>query len=82
MIQVPSFWGKTKCEAMGYVKEKVLRKVQSQKQNLLLMKTIAATVLVYTIQCFKIPKKACNERNLALADFLWVKVRKKRRRIG
>ncbi|OMO50989.1 reverse transcriptase [Corchorus capsularis] len=67
-LGIPSFWGKTKCEAMKFIKERVVQKVKGWKQNLLtqagreiLIKSVATAVPLHTMQCFKIPKRIFEE---------------------
>ena len=34
-LGIPSFWGKSKCEAMGYIKDRIVQKLQGWKICLL-----------------------------------------------
>ena len=69
-LGIPSFWGKTKCEAMSYVRDKVLMKLKSWKQQTIskrkkvLIKAMACSIPTYTTTCFKLPKKICGEIQL------------------
>ena len=77
-LGIPSFWGKTKRAAMGYIKEKILKKFTVLKRSLLsqgsrkvLIKAVACAIPIYTMQCFKVPKKVCDEINADMAGFWW-----------
>ena len=70
--------GKTKCEALGYVKERVEKKLVNWKPKALsmggkevLIKAVACAVPAYMMACFKFPKKLCNSMNSSIAKFWW-----------
>lgn len=72
----PSVWGKTKRIAMSFIKDRVLNKPQTWKKSVLpqggrevLIKVVAHAIPIYTMLCFKIPKKICDEINSATAGF-------------
>lgn len=55
--------GKSKNEALGYIKQKIVAKLQGWKSSLLsqagreiLIKAVATTVPTYAMSCFKFPK--------------------------
>ena len=63
---------------MGYIKEKILKKLSTWKRSMLsqgdmevLIKAIAYAIPIYTMQCFKVPKKVCDEVNSTMARFWW-----------
>ena len=63
---------------MGYVKDRVMQKLKGWKGSLLsqsgrevLIKAVACAIPIYTMQCFKIPKKICDEINAKMASFWW-----------
>ena len=63
---------------MYYVRDKVLMKFKSWKQQTLsqggkevLIKAVACAIPTYTMACFKIPKKICSEMNSAMEKFWW-----------
>lgn len=71
-------WGRSKSDALNFVKEKMLRKIQGWKQSVLsqagreiLIKSVANAVPMYPMCCFNFPKKVCNSFNNALANFWW-----------
>ena len=77
-LGIPSFWEKSKCAAMGFIKERIEQKLQGWKSYLLsqrgrevLIKTVASAILIYTMQCSKIPKKIYEEINAKMAKFWW-----------
>ena len=43
----------------------------SQGGREMLIKAVSCAILIYTMQCFKVPKKVCDEVNAAMADFWW-----------
>ncbi|KAH1067578.1 hypothetical protein J1N35_032565 [Gossypium stocksii] len=75
-LGIPSLWGKTRLNALSYVKERLISKVKNWKKQSLpnggkefLIKSVASAVPIYYMSCFKFPKKLCNEMNEALAHF-------------
>ena len=65
-LGIPSFWGKTKRGAMRFMKERILKKLDAWKMGMLsqggreiLIKAVACAIPIYTMQCFKVPKKVC-----------------------
>ena len=63
---------------MGHIRDKVLKKLSAWKQGILtqagrevMIKSVASAIPVYTMQCFLIPKKVCDEVNAAMAKFWW-----------
>ncbi|OMO55679.1 reverse transcriptase [Corchorus capsularis] len=73
-----STWGKTKCGALSYIKEKVEARLKSWKQQLLslagkeiLIKAVASSIPAYVMMCFKFPKKVCADINSMVANFWW-----------
>lgn len=77
-LGLPVLWGRSKCEALNFVKERMVKKLQGWKQNVLsqasreiLIKAVASAIPVYPMSCFKFPKKICNVFNSYLAKFWW-----------
>lgn len=77
-LGVLSLWNKTKCMAVGVIKDRILAKIKSWKGKLLnqgarevLTKAVACSIPVYLMQCYKFPKKVCTEINSAMANFWW-----------
>ena len=74
-LGIPSFWGKSKCVTMGYIKEKILQKLKGWKRSILtqwgrevLIKAVACAIPVYTMKCFKYQRR-CDEVNAMMASF-------------
>ncbi|KAF7808312.1 reverse transcriptase [Senna tora] len=79
-LGLPLMWGRSKSEALGFIKVKVAQRVQGWKQSLLsqvvrevLIKAMASAVPIYPMACFKFPKVVCEEINATLAKFWWGK---------
>ena len=88
-LGIPSFWGKTRYEAMSYVRDKVVKKLSNWKQQTLsqggkevLIKAVASSVPTYMMACFKLPKKICGEMNSAVANFWWGRKSRRAEYIG
>ena len=47
------------------------RGILSQGVREVLIKAIACAFPIYTMQCFKVPRKVCDEINGAVARFWW-----------
>ena len=54
----------------------IIKKLQEWKRGLLsqggreiLIKAVACSIPIYTMQCFKVPKKVCEEINAKMASF-------------
>lgn len=69
-------WGRSKKEALNYVKDRVLSWIQTWKNSTLtpvgkevLLKAVATAIPVYPMTCFKFPKALCNELNSMFATF-------------
>ncbi|KAM5583543.1 hypothetical protein ABKV19_003435 [Rosa sericea] len=77
-LGLPTVWGKSKKEALVYIKERVNRKIEGWKQRSLsmagreiLIKSVAMAVPAYPMACFKFPNAICDEINSALGNFWW-----------
>ncbi|KAM1650153.1 hypothetical protein ACFXTH_002701 [Malus domestica] len=88
-LGVPALWGHSKKETLGYVKERILRKIQGWKQQFLsqagreiLIKAVAQAVSAYPILVLKFPDKLCKEIDAALAKFWWGRKGRKEEYIG
>ncbi|KAK5829968.1 hypothetical protein PVK06_013762 [Gossypium arboreum] len=75
-LGIPSLWGKTRMNALSYVKEGLISKLKNRKKQSLstggkevLKKSVASAVPLYYMSCFKFLKKLCKEMNEALANF-------------
>ncbi|KAM1161008.1 hypothetical protein ACFX1X_000168 [Malus domestica] len=77
-LGVPALWGCSKDETLGYVKERILRKIQGWKKwwlfqagRAILIKAVAQAVSSYPMSVFKFPNNLCKEIDAALAKFWW-----------
>ncbi|CAL2270239.1 unnamed protein product [Prunus armeniaca] len=77
-LGLPSIWNISKKEALGYIKERILKLIHgwSNKELSLagkevLLKFVATAISAYPITCFKLPITLCNEINMVMASFWW-----------
>ncbi|KAM1538018.1 hypothetical protein ACFX10_002980 [Malus domestica] len=77
-LGLPTIWGTSKCQALGYIKDRLLRKIQGWKHKLLshagkevMIKVVAQAVLVYPMNIFKFPAHFCKELDYLIASFWW-----------
>ncbi|BFG30782.1 hypothetical protein CerSpe_170560 [Prunus speciosa] len=77
-LGLPTLWGRSKCEAMNFVKERIMSKVEGWKQKLLtqagreiLIKAVAQTIPTYPMSVFLFPGGLCRELDGILANFWW-----------
>ncbi|OMO89581.1 reverse transcriptase [Corchorus capsularis] len=71
-------WGKTRKEALHFVKERVLSRIQGWKQKMLsqggreiLLKAVASAIPTYFMSCLKFPISLCKEMSAGMARFWW-----------
>ncbi|XP_024155933.1 uncharacterized protein LOC112163903 [Rosa chinensis] len=76
-LGLPTIWGKSKREALVYIKERIGRKIEGWKQSSLsqdgkevLIKSVAMAIPSYPMACFKFPKSICDEINSAHGSVL------------
>lgn len=77
-LGLPTIYGRSEKEALAFVKEKILHKVQGWKQSLLtqagrevLIKFVAQAVPSYPMSVFSFPIGFCKEIDSILANFWW-----------
>ncbi|BFG21667.1 hypothetical protein CerSpe_079410 [Prunus speciosa] len=77
-LGLPSLWGRSKKSALGYIKERMRKKVQGWKSSSLslagkevLIKAVAMAIPAYPMTCFKFPASLCKEINSVIARFWW-----------
>ena len=75
-LGISSIWGKTKHQALAYVKEQATSKIQGCVQSLLsfasqevMIKAVIQAILIYSMNCFRFPLKTCKEINSLIANF-------------
>lgn len=77
-LGLPAFWGKSKKESLGFIRDKIERKVQGWGNKDLnhagkevLIKAVVQVIPMYPFMCFKAPLSLCSSLNLVVSDFLW-----------
>ncbi|KAK4255381.1 hypothetical protein QN277_008388 [Acacia crassicarpa] len=77
-LGIPSIWGKTKCQALAYVRERVTSKLQSWGTSSLsyagrevMIKAVIQAIPIFPMNCFKFPLKSCKEIHSLIANFWW-----------
>ncbi|XP_050386353.1 uncharacterized protein LOC126802719 [Argentina anserina] len=77
-LGMPSLWGRSKKDALGYIMDRVKKKVVGWKQKTLswagkevLIKAVATAIPAYPMSCFKLPIGVCESINLVLGNFWW-----------
>ncbi|KAM2126643.1 hypothetical protein ACFX1R_006638 [Malus domestica] len=77
-LGLPTVWGRSKTEALAYVKSRIQQKIQSWKINSLsqvgrevLIKVVAYAVPTYPMNCFLFPLTLCRELDALFANFWW-----------
>lgn len=80
-LGLPTIWGRSKVEALHYIKERVRAKLKGWKQEVLssagrevLIKAVATSIPAYPMSVFKFPKKVCSEINSTISKFWWGQV--------
>ena len=81
-LGLPSLVGKSKRNTFAQLKQRVANKVSGWKEKLLssagkevLIKPVAQAVPSYTMSCFKLPNKLCDELTSLVRQFWWGQVR-------
>lgn len=77
-LGIPSISGKTKHQALAYVRERVASKLQGWGQSLLsfagrevMIKEVIQAIPIYPMHCFRFPVKSCKEIHSLIANFWW-----------
>lgn len=77
-LGLPTIWGRSKHEALGFVKEKIIARVKGWKEQFLspaakeiLVKTVASAAPVYSMSVLKFLAKTCKELNSIISNFWW-----------
>ncbi|XP_062006075.1 uncharacterized mitochondrial protein AtMg00310-like [Rosa rugosa] len=77
-LGLPTIWGKSRKEALVYIKERVNRKLEGWKQRSLslasrevLKKSVAMAIPTYPMACFKFPNGTCDDINSTIGKFWW-----------
>ncbi|KAL6128197.1 hypothetical protein ACLB2K_071553 [Fragaria x ananassa] len=77
-LGMPTIWGRSKKEALVYIKKRISRKIESWKERCLssagkevLIKSVVSAIPAYPMACFMFPKNICDEINAAIGNFWW-----------
>lgn len=77
-LGLPAFWGKSKKEFLGYIRDRIVAKVRgwgnkqlNQAGKEVLIKSVLQTIPMYPFMCFKAPKATCNQLNSVISHFWW-----------
>ena len=77
-LGIPSIWGKTRHQALAYIRERVASKIQGWTQKSLsyagrevMLKAVVNAIPMYPMNCFKLPIKTCKELNRMVSNFWW-----------
>lgn len=75
-LGLPSVWGRSKKEALGYIKDRILKFIHGWNNKELsptgkevLIKAVATAILAYSMTCFKLPITLCNEISMVTGSF-------------
>ena len=77
-LGLPSFIGRNRSESFTQIKERVWQKLKGWKEKLLsqagreiLIKAVAQAILTYSMSCFRLPAKLCNDLEAMIRRFWW-----------
>lgn len=77
-LGLPAFWGKSKKEFLGYIRDRIVAKVRGRGNKQLnqagkevLIKSVLQTIPMYPFMCFKAPKSTCAQLNSVISNFWW-----------
>lgn len=77
-LGLPAFWGSSKKEAMGFIKDKIMSKVRgwankqlNQAGKEVLIKSVLQTIPMYAFMVFKVPNTLCSTLNSVISKFWW-----------
>ena len=85
-LVLPTLIGKSKNQAFSYLKDRVWKKIQGWKGQLLsragneiLIKAVAQSIPTYTMGVIQLFRKFCDDLNAMCARFWWGQVRSERK---
>lgn len=77
-LGLPMFWGRSKKEAMAFIKDKILGKIHGwnsrtlpQASKEVLIKSVIQATPMYPMMCFKLPSSLCSSLNSIIGKFWW-----------
>ncbi|KAM1987295.1 hypothetical protein ACFX15_034582 [Malus domestica] len=84
-LGVITVWGRSKYDALTYIKDRVLAKIMGWKQQFIsqvgkkvLIKAIDMVVPTYPMNVFQLPDRLCREIDVVFAKFWWGNTNKER----
>lgn len=77
-LGMPMEWGRSKKEVLKFLREKMVKKMSSWKQQMLsmagrevLIKSFINVIPIYIMSCLKFPRAWCAEMSALIARFWW-----------
>lgn len=77
-LGLPAMWEKSKCQALDFIKERIVSKTEAWRQKLLsqagreaLIKSVLSAIPAYSMTILKYPKSFCAQLNAMLSSFWW-----------
>lgn len=85
-LGLPMVISRSKEQIFGFIKDKVKSKICNWKTKILsqagkevLLRAVSMAMPVYSMSCFKLPKKLCKEISTTMASFWWGDTEEKKR---
>ncbi|KAG5537109.1 hypothetical protein RHGRI_024523 [Rhododendron griersonianum] len=77
-LGLPTSWGKSKKESMGFIRDNILGKIKgwsnkdlNQAGKEILIKSVIQPIPMYPFMCFKAPNSLCSQLNSVISNFWW-----------
>lgn len=77
-LGLPIIWGSSKQRALAFVRDRVGKKMQGWKKKCLsfsgrevMIKAVGNAIPIYSMSCFKFPKKVCQDLESLMSNFFW-----------
>lgn len=77
-LELLTFWGQSKREALGFLRDRIIRKTQgwanlhlNQASKEVLIKSVLQSIPLYSLMCFKLPLSICKCLNSIISKFWW-----------
>lgn len=84
-LGLPAEWGRSRTDALAWIKERILSKVEGWKENLfnqagkeVLIKVVLQAIPSYAMSVVRFPKGFCKNICATIARFWWTSHRKHR----
>ena len=79
-LGLPADWGKSKKQALAWLKDRISNKLSRWKENFLsqagkdvLLKSVIQAIPIYAMSILKFPDNFCQELNMLISNFWWKK---------